>query len=312
MHSDLNQLLIFAKVVEQGSFIGAARALGLPKTTVSRKVQELEERLGTRLLQRTTRRVALTEAGATYHEYSSRIVQDLEEADNAVGRMREAPRGALRVSASFSFGMGALVPLVPEFLAQYPEINLQLELRNDTVDLLAEGFDLAVRIGSQTDSSYASRQLGRSRLYLYASPGYLEQHGAPAGPEDLPGHPTLTLSRFSRHGRYYWPLQNGHEEQEVYLTPHLVANDPGVIRYAAVAGLGIAILPAMLIRRELEEGSLQQVIPEWEGPPTEISAVYPSRRGLSPKVRAFIDFMGEKLEHLPGLQLTAPRPCLKD
>jgi len=229
-----------------------------------------------------------------------------------VGRMREAPRGALRVSASFSFGMGALVPIVPEFLARYPEINLQLELRNDTVDLLAEGFDLAVRIGPQTDSSYASRQLGRSRLFLYASPDYLAAKGCPASLEEIPGHPTLTLSRFSRHGRYYWPLQNDGAQQELYLSPHLVANDPGVIRYAAVAGLGIAILPAMLVRRELEEGSLVRIFPEWEGPPTEISAVYPSRRGLSPKVRAFIDFMGERLEHLPGLQLAAPRPCLKD
>ena len=157
--ADLNQLLVFAKVVEHGSFIAASRALGLPKTTVSRKVQELEERLGARLLQRTTRRVALTEAGAIYHEYCSRIVQDIADADLAVGRVHSAPRGELRVSASFSFGMGALVPIVPDFMARYPDIRLQLELRNDAVDLVAEGFDLAIRIGPLEDSSCAVRYL---------------------------------------------------------------------------------------------------------------------------------------------------------
>lgn len=175
--ADLNQLLVFAKVVEHGSFIAASRALGLPKTTVSRKVQELEERLGARLLQRTTRRVALTEAGAIYHEYCSRIVQDIADADLAVGRVHSAPRGELRVSASFSFGMGALVPIVPDFMARYPDIRLQLELRNDAVDLVAEGFDLAIRIGPLEDSSCAVRYLAESRLALYASPDYLARAG---------------------------------------------------------------------------------------------------------------------------------------
>lgn len=301
LNTDLNQLLVFAKVVEHGSFIAASRALGLPKTTVSRKVQELEERLGTRLLQRTTRRVALTEAGAIYHEYCSRIVQDMEEANLAVGRVQAAPRGELRVSASFSFGMGALVPLVPEFMARYPEIRLQLELRNDAVDLVAEGFDLSIRIGPLADSSYAVRYLAKSRLALYASPDYLTRAGQPTTLDDLIHRPTLTLSRLGRHGRFYWPLarQSG-EAREVAITPQLVANDPGVIKFAALAGLGVALLPLILIRTEVESGQLLPVLPDWEGPPTEIGAVYPSRRGLSPKVRVFIDFLSERLAHLSG------------
>ncbi|WP_333583329.1 LysR family transcriptional regulator, partial [Rivihabitans pingtungensis] len=286
--ADLNQLLVFAKVVEHGSFIAASRALGLPKTTVSRKVQELEERLGARLLQRTTRRVALTEAGAIYHEYCSRIVQDIADADLAVGRVHSAPRGELRVSASFSFGMGALVPIVPDFMARYPDIRLQLELRNDAVDLVAEGFDLAIRIGPLEDSSCAVRYLAESRLALYASPDYLARAGMPATLDEVARRPTLTLSRLGRHGRFYWPLarQNG-EARELAITPQLVANDPGVIKFAALAGLGVALLPVILIRPEVESGQLLPVLPDWEGPPTEIGAVYPSRRGLSPKVRVF-------------------------
>lgn len=311
MNTDLNQLLIFAKVVDQGSFIGAARALGLPKTTVSRKVQELEERLGTRLLQRTTRRVALTEAGAIYHEYCSRIAQDLEEADNAVGQVQDSPRGSLRVSATFSFGMSALVPIVPEFMARYPDINLQLELRNDAVDLVAEGFDLAIRIGPLADSSYAMRYLGESRLLLYASPAYLDRKAMPGSPEELARHPTLTLSRLVRHGRFFWALANGSETREIFLNPHLIANDPAVIKFAALAGLGVSLLPAILVRQEIEEGRLVQVLPEWEGPKTEFGAVYPSRRGLSPKVRVFIDFLTERLDYLPGLQLGKPIAGLK-
>ena len=299
--ADLNQLLVFAKVVEHGSFIAASRALGLPKTTVSRKVQELEERLGARLLQRTTRRVALTEAGAIYHEYCSRIVQDIADADLAVGRVHSAPRGELRVSASFSFGMGALVPIVPDFMARYPDIRLQLELRNDAVDLVAEGFDLAIRIGPLEDSSCAVRYLAESRLALYASPDYLARAGMPATLDEVARRPTLTLSRLGRHGRFYWPLarQNG-EARELAITPQLVANDPGVIKFAALAGLGVALLPVILIRPEVESGQLLPVLPDWEGPPTEIGAVYPSRRGLSPKVRVFIDFLSERLAHLSG------------
>ena len=264
-------------------------------------MQELEERLGARLLQRTTRRVALTEAGAIYHEYCSRIVQDIADADLAVGRVHSAPRGELRVSASFSFGMGALVPIVPDFMARYPDIRLQLELRNDAVDLVAEGFDLAIRIGPLEDSSCAVRYLAESRLALYASPDYLARAGMPATLDEVARRPTLTLSRLGRHGRFYWPLarQNG-EARELAITPQLVANDPGVIKFAALAGLGVALLPVILIRPEVESGQLLPVLPDWEGPPTEIGAVYPSRRGLSPKVRVFIDFLSERLAHLSG------------
>lgn len=295
---DLNQLLIFAKVVELGSFIAAARSLSLPKTTVSRKIQMLEANLGARLLQRTTRRVALTEAGAVYYDYCRQIVQAAEDAHAAVGQVHANPRGELRVAASFSFGMGALLPLIPAFMARYPEIRLQLALRNELVDLVAEGFDVAIRIGPLADSSYAVRYLGTSRLGLFASSAYVRQHGLPHQLEELHHHPSLTLSRFGRHGRFSWPLQRGHERRELAINPHLVANDPGVIKFAAVAGVGIALLPLMLIRQELAQGQLQSVLSAWEGPATDIGAVYPSRQGLPLKVRVFIDFISERLAHL--------------
>ncbi|MQY52540.1 LysR family transcriptional regulator [Rhodocyclus tenuis] len=300
MSSDLNQLLVFAKVVEQGSFIGAARALALPKTTISRKVQELEERLGTRLLQRTTRRVSLTEAGAIYYEYCGRIVQELEDADKAVGRVQEEPRGVLRVSASFSFGMSTLVPIVPEFMARYPDIQLSLELRNDVVDLVAEGFDLAILIGPVSDSSNVMRRLGESRMRLFATPEYLRQYGSPATPDELTRLPTLTHMRFKQHGRFLWPLRNGSEARDIYPTPRLVANDPGVLRFATLAGLGIGLLPELLTRHEIDSGRLVPVLPDWEAPRVEFGAVYPSRRGLPPKVRVFIDFIVERLALFPG------------
>lgn len=308
MTADLNQLLVFAKVVEQGSFIGAARALALPRTTVSRRIQELEERLGTRLLQRTTRRVSLTEAGAIYYEYCSRIAQEMADAEHAVGRVQEEPRGTLRVSAAFSFGMSILVPVVPEFMKRHPEIDLQLELRNDAVDPVGEGFDLAIRIGPLPDSSAAVRLLGESRMALFASPDYLQRHGTPTTPEELAQHPALTLSRFCRHGRYFWPLGRGNETREVFLTARLVGNDPGVVSTAALAGLGIALLPAILVRRTIPDGALLPVLPEWEAPRVAFNAVYPSRRGLPPKVRVFIDFLVERLAGIPELYVRDATP----
>lgn len=303
MSADLNQLLVFAKVVEQGSFIGAARGLALPRTTVSRRIQELEERLGTRLLQRTTRRVSLTEAGAIYYEYCSRIAQEMADAEHAVGRVQEEPRGTLRVAAAFSFGMSILVPIVPDFMLRHPEIDLQLELRNDNVDLVGEGFDLAIRIGPLADSSAAVRHLGDSSMGLFASPAYLQANGLPTTPEELAHRAALTLSRFCRHGRFFWPLARGNETREVFLTPRLVGNDPGVVCTAALAGLGIALLPTILVSRTVPRSALLPVLPEWEAPRVAFSAVYPSRRGLPPKVRVFIDFLVERLAGIAGLNV---------
>lgn len=298
MSNDLNQLLIFAKVVEYGSFTAAARALSLPKTTVSRKVQELEERLSTRLLQRTTRKLALTEAGSIYYDYCARIAQEVEEAEHAVGRVQDVPRGTLRVSASFTFGMNVLVPILPEFMARYPEVQLRFDFRNDSPDLLTFGHDLAIRVGPLPDSTYAVRQLGETHMRLYASVDYLQRRAAPEEVEQLTAHDTLTLTNTERNGRFVWRLRDGHSEREINHRPHLIANDPAAIKFAALAGRGIALLPEILVRQELRAGSLQRLLPGWEAAPVSFNAVYPSRRGVSPKVRVFIDYLSEQLNQM--------------
>lgn len=306
MATDLNQMLVFARVVERGTFIGAARLLGLPKTTVSRKVQELEERLGTRLLQRTTRKLVLTEAGTIYYDYCARIVQEVDEAEHAVGRVQEAPRGVLRVTASFTFGMNVLVPILPEFMARYPEVRLQFDFRNDSPDLLTLGHDLAIRVGPLPDSTYATRQLGATCMRLYASPDYLARQPAPTEVEQLPQHETLTLISSERHGRFVWALGDGHHQRDISHIPRLVANDPGAIKFAALAGRGIALLPEILIRQELLNGRLQRVLPAWEAAPVSFNAVYASRRGLSAKVRVFIDFLAEQFAEMLSLPQRPP------
>ncbi len=308
MATDLNQLLVFARVVECGTFIGAARLLGLPKTTVSRKVQELEERLGTRLLQRTTRKLVLTEAGTIYYDYCARITQEVDEAEHAVGRVQEAPRGVLRVSASFTFGMNVLVPLLPEFMARYPEVRLHFDFRNDSPDLLTFGHDLAIRVGPLPDSTYATRKLGETCMRLYASPSYLGRHPELTEVEQLLQHETLTLINTERNGRFVWPLSDGHEQREVSHTPRLVANDPGAIKFAALAGRGIALLPEILVRKDLLAGYLHRVLPAWEAQPVTFNAVYASRRGLSAKVRVFIDYLVDSLNGMLDTQEGVNRP----
>lgn len=303
MNADLNQMLVFARVVERGSFIGAAQALGLPKTTVSRRIQELEERLGTRLLQRTTRRITLTESGSLFYDYCARIMQDVEDAELAVGRLHGAPRGQLRVSTTITFGMNIVVPMLPEFMSLYPEVRLRVDFRNDNVDLIEAGYDLAIRVGQLPDSTYAVRQLGETRQRLFASPLYLMQRPAPGELPELAEHATLSLIGNERHGRHVWELHHaaGHSES-VVIQPQLATNDPNPLRLAAVVGQGIALLPELLVREELAKGSLLPILPEWSSAPVPFSAVFASRRGIPAKVRVFIDFLADRINRHPAIQ----------
>lgn len=240
MTRDLNDTLIFAKVVEQGSFTAAARTLGLPKTTVSRKVQELEERLGAQLLNRTTRKLGLTEAGAVYHDHSVRIARELEEAESAVGQLQGGPRGWLRVTAPYSIGILWIAPLLSEFHQRHPEVRIDLNLANDTIDLIATETDVALRIGNLPDSSLVARRLDSFRTQVYASPEYIARHGEPLHPDDLQHHRVLAFAKHRHGNRYYWPLKAGVDGAMVDfpVSPVFVANDPAPLQGAMLCGEG--------------------------------------------------------------------------
>jgi LysR family transcriptional regulator, regulator for bpeEF and oprC len=292
---DLLGVVVFAKVVEQRSFSGAARALGMTKATVTRRIQALESLLGARLLERSTRRLSMTEAGATYYDYCSRIVADLEAAGSAVGRLQEAPRGLLRVTAPFSFGVTSMARMLPEFIRQFPELRVLVQARAGIPDLIQEGFDLAIGIATQNPPPYPSRLLGTVVPRLYASPGYLRKHGRPAAVSDLANHGTLSISWREQNGKFVWRLEAGNRIKEVQVTPTVAANSVTVIIQAAVSGLGIVLAPESFVVTELSAGKLVPVLPDWAAAPLEFRAFYPSRRSMSPKVRALIDFLVQRM-----------------
>lgn len=296
MAHDLNDTLIFVKVVEQGSFIAAANALGLPKTTVSRKVQELEQRLGARLLHRTTRRLGLTEAGSVYHEHCQRIARELDEAESAVGQLQSGPRGWLRFTVPYSIGITWIAPLLGDFQAQYPDISLDMHMGNEKLDLIAGEADLALRVGTLPDSNLVARKLGSLRTQVFASPGYIERHGEPLHPDDLQHHRTLVM-RKSRNpsNRYVWPLTDGGDVHDFTVNPQLVANDPSALQWAVIQGEGLLLTGDVMAKALLEAGLVQRVLAGWTGPEVDFNAVFAGGRLVSPKVRAFVDFLIERL-----------------
>lgn len=297
MARDLNDTLIFAKVVEKGSFTAAARTLGLPKTTVSRKVQELEDRLGAQLLNRTTRKLGLTEAGAVYHDHSVRIARELEEAESAVGQLQGGPRGWLRITAPHALGVTWIAPLLSEFHQRYPEVRIDMNLGNEKLDLIATETDVALRFGRLPDSSLVARRLHSFRTQVYASPSYIERHGEPLHPDDLQHHRVLAFSK-QRHGnRYTWPLMAAGQQvpQDYLVNPIFVSNDPAPLQGAMLSGEGLLMSFDVLVKPFVEAGCAVRVLAGWAGPQVDFNAVFTRGRVPSPKVRAFVDFLVERL-----------------
>ncbi len=310
MSRDLNDTLIFAKVVEQGSFTGAARALGLPKTTVSRKVQDLEERLGAQLLNRTTRRLGLTEAGTVYHDHSQRIARELDEAESAVSQLQGGPRGWLRITASYSIGILWIAPLLGEFHRRYPDIRIDMQLSSDKVDLIAAEIDVALRIGALPDSSLVARKLATLRTQVYASPHYLDTYGEPLHPDDLQHHRVLAMQKNRRGNRFVWSLSDGSALTEFPVNPIMVANDPAPLTGALVCGEGLLMSSDVTIKPLVENGSVRRVLGGWVGPELELNAVFAGGRVMSPKVRAFVDFLVDRLDgDTLFMQRTCPDMC---
>jgi DNA-binding transcriptional LysR family regulator len=296
MNRDLNDTLIFVKVVEHGSFTAAARALGLPKTTVSRKLRDLETRLGARLLNRTTRRLALTEAGTVYFEHSKRIAGQLDEAESAVHQLEGSPRGWLRVTAPYTLSETTLTPLLLEFRQLYPDVHVDITLTNDLLDLLENEIDVALRVGALADSTLVARRLAIYTHQIYASEGYLARYGEPVDPEDLQHHRALVAPKHRRGQKYCWQLDDGERQEEFEVKPVLVANDPFVGLAMLGADQGLMLANEVMVRYCMQFPQVRRVLAAWKGPDMELNAVFPGGRVLSPKVRVFVDFMAEKME----------------
>ncbi len=294
---DMNEVLIFSRVVDAGSFTAAGRALDLPKSTVSRMVAALDERLGVRLLERTTRRLRLTEAGSVLYERARRIALALDEAEAAVGELQAEPKGTIRLTAPVDMGHTWLGPIIARFLAAYPEVNVDIELTGRVVDLLAEGFDVAIRAGRLADSSLVARRLGRTRISLFASPDYVAWRGAPETPDQLAEH-DFVLFRGSRFEETL-SLRRGTVEREIRVQGRASANDFTMLRALCVAGSGIAQLPDVVGALEVEAGRLVPVLDDWCTGEGQVAAVYPSSRHLSTTVRAFLDHLRDELSPPP-------------
>lgn len=292
---DLNELVVFVEVVRAGSFTAAARALSMPKSTASRKVAELEARLGVQLLQRTTRRLRLTDVGAAYHERAARVVGEARAADQLVAELHATPCGVLRVTAPLTFAF--LGAVVAEFLKLQPAVRVEMVCTDRVVDLVAENFDVAIRAGRMADSGLVARRLGTVQRFLVAAPSYLRRRPAPRTPALLTEHDTIVFGG-GQEGRT-WTLHSGREHVEVRLEPRLVVNDYDLVQEAAWAGLGITLLPDYLLG-EARGPRLDRVLPVWTAPIIPVHAVYPSGRHVPKKLTTFLDLLKRRFARLSG------------
>lgn len=294
----LAALEAFVKVAETQSFSEAARRLRASKSVVSRQIAALEAELGARLFHRTTRSMTLTEAGRGYFERASRILADLEDANASVTQLQAAPRGQLRVNAPMSFGLLHLAPALPDFLLRYPDVDIDITMNDRFVDLVDEGFDLAVRVGRLDDSSLVARKLAPARRVVCASPDYLKVRGVPLTPDDLKVHDCLCYSNLSMAHDWRFVTEKG-QPWSVEIKGRLSANNGDALKLAALAGLGLVYLPTFIVGGDLQAGTLVTVLDKFIAQDGAVNAVYPHARHLSPKVRAFVDFLAERFGPRP-------------
>jgi DNA-binding transcriptional LysR family regulator len=293
----LDGVAAFARVVEAGSFSAAARRLRISKSAASAHVQRLEERLGVRLLHRTTRRISLTEAGAAYYRHCARIVAEAESAEQAARALQREPRGMLSISAPDTFGPMHVAPAIPDFLARFPDLAIDISLSPRHVDLVQEGLDLAIRIGTLKDSPLVVRRLAPSRFVLCAAPAYLKKRGVPRVADDLLRHACLGVSVMPWGDE--WHLVGAKGEHRIAAREVLRSNSADILRAAALSGLGIALLPSWAVGDHLRSGALTRILPGCEPPPSAVYAVYPSNRLMSAKVRAFVDHLARRIGRMP-------------
>jgi DNA-binding transcriptional LysR family regulator len=286
---------VFAGVVEQGSFAKAAERLGISTSACSRHVADLETHLDVRLLNRTTRRLSLTESGQAFYARCVQVLTDLEEAEQAAAASAARPRGTLRVTCAISFGVRYVAPLVGAFAARHPELKFDVQLSDRFVDLVEEGFDLAIRIGESPTQNLIARKLGETRLVSCAAPMYLRERGAPEAPADLARHACLTYEYLPQRNTWRFRDRAG-KAHAVRVAGPVHANNAEMLAAAAIEGIGIAMEPDFIVGADLAAGRLVRILADYAPAPTNVYAVYPSRRHLSAKVRAFVDFLAERFE----------------
>ncbi|MEJ2763416.1 LysR substrate-binding domain-containing protein [Photobacterium sp. MCCC 1A19761] len=284
----------FVAVAEAESFTAAAKRLSISTAQVSRQISALETRLGTKLFYRTTRKVSTTEVGRVYYQHCRQVLDGLEEAERAITHLQSTPRGTLRITAPVTYGEGTIAPLLNDFACQYPELTIDLHLTNNKVDLIEEGFDLAIRLGKLEDSSMMAKRLGARIIYVCASPDYLSRFGRPDSLSELDAHNCLkgTLD--------YWRFQEGGKSRNIRVKGSLRCNSGHALTDAALKGLGIVQLPDYYVQPYLDSGQLIPLLTQFTENDDGIYALYPHNRHLSPKVRLLVDFLNEQLQDKPA------------
>lgn len=302
---DLNDLYFFACVVEHGGFSAAGRALGLPKSRLSKRIAQLEERLGVRLLQRTTRRFVVTEVGTRFYQHCRAVLEEARAAQEAVDELRTEPRGVVRVSCPVSLAQNLLGPILPSFLLEHPKVQVRLIATNRRVDVIGEGYDLAIRVRDKldTDATLVVRSIGHARSILVASRAFLDAHGRPQTLQELAQLPALSM--FEHEGAPVWELLDGDGNRTALeVTPRLISGDFSVLMAAAIQNCGVALLPEEFCAPLLGNGMLEWVLPDYSTAQGLLHFVYPSRRGLLPAIRSLVEFLAERLP-----QATFHRDC---
>lgn len=295
----LTALNVFRYAAELGSFAATSRHLDISPAAVSKNIGELEEHLAVQLFHRTTRRISLTEAGALYYERIVRVLDDLEEADDVLRATQDIPRGLLRVSAPMTVTLTCLSLAMPKFLSRYPEVSLDLHLDDRRVDIIDQGFDIALRGSDKLeDSSLIARELMTLVHVVCGAPSYFEQYGRPTVPEDLANHRCIQFS-LSGHANV-WTFTNGDRSVSIPIKGRYKVTSSLAVRDALRAGFGLSLIPWIYVREDLEQGCLLTVLDDWLPDKTTLYAVYPSKRYVSSKVRAFLDFLVEELNGVPN------------
>ena len=290
-------LRIYVAVIHAGNFTAAAEQLMLSKQYVSRRMAALEASLGSQLLIRNTRKLSVTEAGMLFLTHAQRILDDIHEAEQAMSTRRQELHGTFRISMPMSFGMSHLSPLIAQFLAQHPALQFHIELADRYVDMIGEGFDMAIRIGALADSTLIARRLGEQRRLISASPAYLARAGTPATPDDLAQHACL---RYGREALSGWELQQAGKSKSVTVQGPMLSNNGEVLRDAAIAGLGLVLLPGFIVEPALKRGELVSVLEAYQPAPLCLNAVYPQHRQRSEENRVLLNFVQEQLGNKAG------------
>jgi DNA-binding transcriptional LysR family regulator len=289
---------VFVRVVESGSFTAAAERLEISKSVVSKYVTRLEDHLGARLLNRTTRRLSLTEVGRVFYDRSRKGLADIEEAQQEVSRLQGEPRGTLRINVPMSFGILHVAPALPEFQRQYPELTVDMNLDDRKIDVIEEGFDVSVRISELPDSSLVARRIAPCRHAVVASPSYLGKHGTPRTPDDLRDHNVITYRYQDSANKWHFRMKDS-ESTSVDVSGTSMMNNSLAIREAVLEGIGVTRAPTFVVGKDIQEGRLVKLLAGYEILQVAIFLVYPQRRHLSPKIRAFVEFMAARISETP-------------